>query len=120
MRSLSLLLSLLAGCAITPNDVMREGERSEYRSTRAPQEVARCIQRNASEIRLGILGLGSQPAYIRDHTIPGSLEVLYGGGVTIAVAVVRPAASGSTFTIWRNPQPVSGEGTLEQQMARGC
>jgi hypothetical protein len=50
--------------------------------------------------------------------------VLYGGeGATVAIAVVRPAANGADITIVKNPDGfgwLRGEGTLEQQMVKGC
>lgn len=114
---------LLAGCASTPTEVMEQGERTDYTSKRPPREAAECIERNASEIKWGLLGV-SKDARMRVGKDPNTFEVLYQEmGVTIAVALASPAAGGSAISVWRSPGVVGalrGEGTLEQQMVKSC
>lgn len=118
-----LLVLLLAGCASTPTEVMEQGPRTDFTSARAPRDAAECIERSASEIKWGIVGV-SKDARMRPAREAGSFEVLYTEfGITIAVALIRPTASGTAISIWRNPlveEGFQGEGTLEDQMTLNC
>lgn len=122
-RLLIALVATLAGCAITPQEMMDAGQRTDFKSAKAPREVANCIERNASEIKWGLAAV-SHPARVRDGRVPGAFEVVYSADMgTLAIAEIRPAPPGSAFSIWRSqddPWPLRGQGTLDEQMARGC
>lgn len=115
--------ALLAGCATTPKEVMQDGERADYRSAKPVPEAAKCIEHNAAELKWGLLGTSFQ-AQTRAAATAGTLEVIYGGqGATVAVVSIRADGTGSAISVWRSPQLIGllrGEGTLEQQIVRGC
>lgn len=116
-------LACLGGCATTPMGVMSRGQRFDYSSAKPARTTAHCIERNAAEVKWGLLGM-SKDARTRDGPAPGTYQVVYSEmGVTIAIAEVQPRGEASSFSVWLSPDILGmlrGDGTLEEQMVKGC
>lgn len=113
---------LTVGCANTPRGMVEEGPPSaEWTSARAAAETAACIARNADEMDFG-LGV-SYPSSMRPGVQPGSFEIIQGGfGRLFFYGIVDSAPPGSKARIWktRGPFLLLGNGSLEEQVRKGC
>jgi len=94
MKILPLLL-LLAGCAVTPQQIMEQGTRYDARLKLPPAKAAECVARNAwnlnSDFSHTMLPLGED----------GSMEVvLRVGSIVLTIVRLRPIADGTTATSW--------------------
>lgn len=106
----------LAGCALTPKEVLDQGGRVTFNSEKAPSAVARCIARNAENLA------GHVTARERIEA-DGSVEVTVRsnaeGSSILAIATAAPASLGAAVTIVVSPQALGPE-TLKQRLPQGC
>lgn len=122
MRTLMLvsaaICSQLVGCAMTPNELREDGERSTHDLQQPPRAAAYCLARNAEAFRPAL----SDPlnAFVREPS-PGSFEVLVQGALQYnrALVVVVENPGGSTMTAWLQPGFMHRHDLLES-MKRGC
>ena len=125
MRPLAAALALacLAGCGSTPKDLMEDRPRADYKSTKAAAEAARCVTRNADELKWGPFAL-SYPATMRADSTRKLFDVSYGwSGWLVFHAQITPTSSGALISYWETAQPTMffhGDGTLFERVTRGC
>ena len=116
-----LVVLLLVGCAMTPQELTTAGIRTEHASERSPEQAARCVARNAEELKLG-WGVNF-PATWREGKEPGTFEVVLHGGAdygTLGFAKIEPHGGGSRITIWRAESILMGSSEINAKMAEGC
>ena len=118
MRTAIVVLAVvgLCGCALTPAELIEQGERTQYSSRLAPAAAAECMARNAEEINPGFT------TRIRPGTPPAALDVvaqIAGMGTTL-LAQITPVAGGSSVNVWMSPQLMFHERAWGGQMVRGC
>lgn len=106
MGKLTLLVLVLAGCAMSPLELREEGERLEFTSTAAPRDIAQCIARNADNYKPSAWLAGPFPANAREGFKAGSFEVVVqhpAGHGFVMVADVRPHLGGALVSTWLTP-----------------
>lgn len=109
-------LVLLAGCSLTPKEVLDQGERTTFNSPQPPAAAARCLARNAENIA------GHVTARERTEA-NGTVEVTVRSNAEtssiLAIATAAPAGTGSLVTITISPQAL-GPGMLKSRLPAGC
>lgn len=85
-----LALPFIAGCA-THTDVLRDGPRQVFESTKAPMKLAVCIDRNADTY-----ALGSLQSKIIDPTAQPIEIVIRNGAMIDSIVHVNARATGSS------------------------
>ena len=114
-RYMIVVLMLLAGCGTTPQDLRQEGERSVHTLIRSPETAARCMVRNLENAGFGVgntsvRALGKGVELVMAHT-PETTSV---------IAQIEPAGTGSTATVWLQPDPFYRRAELVLTMIKGC
>ena len=115
-RGLMLIWVLvLAGCAMTPADVVEQGTRHAWSSSLSPQAAAECIARNAENTS------GTITAIVRAAPTSGAVETIVrtGEGGVMSLSQSRPAAKGATVEIWISPRFLTPERYLTS-VSKGC
>src|SRR5688572_12821943 len=116
---LAIIFALLAGCEVTPKQLTEEGEKFEYMATTNPTVTAWCMGRAAEERdtiwRPSVRPLDS------DGTMELLVQVVSGSSTTIAVAHLKPTASGSQVILWISRQPLyRGRDEFRKALVEGC
>ncbi len=97
-----LMALAIAGCA-TPTEVVNEGPSTRYVSQRDVAATTACVMRAASEMR------ASLTPQEREAATPGGREVYVNSGYgAMMVAVITPAASGSSVTLHYHSEAMRG------------
>lgn len=106
----------LAGCALTPHQVLSHGERVTHRSTQSAGSAARCIARNAENLS----------GFVRsqERSNPdGSVEIIirsnFEGSSILAIGIALPRSDGAEITITVSPHALAPE-TLKAKLPAGC
>lgn len=117
MKRLTIVvLALVGGCALTPKEVLDQGERITHKSSQPAAAAARCIARNAENMAGHVTA--------RERTEPnGSIEVTVRsnleGSSILAIASATTTGSGSVVTVTVSPQAVARE-TLKRRLLEKC
>lgn len=102
---------LLTACAVTPQELQRDGERLEFTTTQAPTEAGACMTRNALQRR----DHGDARAYPGEA--PGTVEFFMR---TMYFAVLRPEGTGSRGTVWMMPFAMMDKHARWAEIVKGC
>ncbi len=104
---------ILSACAFTPDEVMRQGSVSTFRSAHAPREAAACVAHNAGEV-------GSQmSAQVIDEGKAGLKVIVRMPGSTIAMAVITRAGTGSAVSVYVSSNIIPKK-DFAAGLANGC
>lgn len=118
MRLIAPALCLaLAGCAMTPAEVIERGPHTVHELTLPPERAAGCIARNVEAVSNALR------VEVRPGTMAGSQElVLRVAGDTVmgaaGVVDLRPASTGSRATVYRHPS--AADAAVFERMLPGC
>jgi hypothetical protein len=112
--SIAVLAFALAGCAMTPGEVLERGTRTQVELKRPPAAAAECIARNAGEIS------GYTLPEIRGLEAAGREVVVRTASEagTIAVVQLRPTPAGSSASVYLTPNLLGGD--LGGKLLEGC
>jgi len=91
-----LLLAALGGCVYTPERLLEEGTRYEWRSTQQPRDAGLCFARNAANSTKG----SWRPTPPRPLTDRGAYRVTIAGW---GMADFEPAGTGSRVIVLVRP-----------------
>lgn len=110
------LLTVIAGCATTPQQTIEETEPYRLKSAQPPERAAHCIIRQAEATVAQFTGREEDPP------APGTRKVVirHPGAGTSVVAHIAPAGSGSDITLWLSWQHFMFRDTLIEQITKGC
>lgn len=122
MRLIALAAALLAGCAMSPQEVRDTGIRESFMSAARPLPAASCIVANIEAMHYG-MGI-RYTVQLRPLALPeGAYEVIAYGNPEVhgalAVATVAPATTGSAIVVIRSGAGPIGVDRLAS-MADGC
>jgi hypothetical protein len=110
-------LALLAGCAMTPKEMLVEGERGTHTLKQPPALAAGCMARNFENYAAGF------QATIRSLPEPDALEVItrWHPDFIAVIAHVRPEKEGrSHVTTWLRPHWFAFRDDIVPAMLKGC
>jgi hypothetical protein len=119
MKTLAIAISLaaLAGCAISPQEVVEHGTRFTGNIKGTPIEAARCVARNAEYTSGSVIATASEiDAGAAETIIRGTIELT----TTLSVWRFRAADAGSTFEVWVSHTMLTGTESHVQDMRGKC
>lgn len=104
-------MALLAGCATTPNDVLKEGAKSTHQLRLPPSDAAACMARNVENYRPNVM---HQPIHASVRALSGATVELVArtvipqttGTTTVVVAHITPDGTGAGATVWVADAPI--------------
>jgi type IV pilus biogenesis protein CpaD/CtpE len=107
-------MTLLVGCA-SRGDVMKDGIQGEFKSGRAPIQLAACIDRNADSFALGsfqskVVDAGAEPIEV----------VIKNGAGHNAIVQIRSASSGSAAIFYLGGAAAVAPKGFVTVMTEGC
>lgn len=112
-RMLILMAALLAGCAMSPNEMRERGTLAEFNSQRTAIQVVRCIAGKAERLQAPVQWREGERAGAYD------MQVIYPSMVGfMLVAEVAPAGSGSSVKAWLTPNTSPAD--TRAQLLTGC
>jgi hypothetical protein len=110
-----LAASALAGCALSSEQVREANRRTEVASGNPPVNAIDCVVRKAEEGRSGLVGR------IRDAGTSGRYEAaIWRLDNTVVVVEAAPAATGSTLTVFQNPNTLDSAAADLMARMKGC
>lgn len=111
-------VSVLAGCALSPVELIDQGYRYDFSSTRPPRVVASCMATNMENHQDGAMTVS-----VREREQSGTYQVLWTAPsyvVTLGLIVVEPASRGSNVTMHLYPGVRSIYDQRAADIIKGC
>lgn len=108
-------VAVLAGCAVTPAELRRDGVKSEFTTRAAPREAANCSAKGIENA--GTIWTGAHIPSVRDGDQPGSMQLAIPG---LLVADFLPTSNGSNVTTWEAAHVIESLRRRYIDVIRGC
>ncbi len=113
-------ISLLSGCASTPQQVLNAGKHYLYTSKKSPDDAADCLARASKNVQAALT------PDVRKGDTKGSYEVTVasttGDGGTYAVQKISPIKNGSTIDVYLTNNVIFFQGNqgFADKLVKSC
>ena len=112
-----ILMALLAGCATSPEDVVKDGVKFDYRSAHTPYAASICIARNARAMGGGIVG---EERLLGDASTEVAVRPSKGSRDTLATAQIHRDGALSKVSVFVNRGVGSDPRGFANKLMAGC